>query len=84
MIEVKLSQGATPGKGGVLPASKITPQISEIRGIPQGKDCISPNSHQEFSTVDELIDFIEMIANETGLPVGVKSAIGQLGFWKEL
>ena len=84
MIEVKLSQGAKPGKGGVLPASKITPQISEIRGIPQGKDCISPNSHQEFSTVDELIDFIEMIANETGIPVGIKSAIGQLGFWKEL
>ena len=49
-----------------------------------GKDCISPNSHREFSTVDELIDFVEKIADATGRPVGVKSAIGQLTFWEEL
>ena len=84
MIEIKLSQGAKPGKGGVLPGSKVTAQIAEIRGIPEGQTCISPNSHREFAAVDELIDFIEKIANATGLPVGVKAAIGQLAFWEEL
>ena len=84
MIEIKLSQGAKPGKGGVLPASKVTAEIAAIRGIPEGQDCISPNSHREFSTVDGLIDFVEQIADATGLPVGVKSAIGQLTFWEEL
>jgi glutamate synthase (ferredoxin) len=83
-IEIKLSQGAKPGKGGILPASKITEEISSIRGIPMGQDCLSPNRHTEFSDVDSLIDFIENIADKTGLPVGVKSAIGQLDFWDEL
>jgi len=84
MIEIKLSQGAKPGKGGVLPGSKVTPEIALIRGIPVGEDCISPNSHPEFSNVEELLAFIEKIAKATGLPVGVKSAIGQLAFWQEL
>jgi glutamate synthase (ferredoxin) len=83
-IEIKLSQGAKPGKGGILPAAKVTHEVSEIRGIPIGKDCLSPNTHSEFSNVDELIDFIEKIANETGLPVGIKSAVGKLDFWEEL
>ena len=83
-IEIKLSQGAKPGKGGILPASKVTTQIAKIRGIPVGKSCISPNSHPEFDTVDELIDFIERIAERTGLPVGIKSAIGEIRFWEEL
>lgn len=84
MIEIKLSQGAKPGKGGVLPAKKITPEISEIRGVPMGKDCLSPNGHTAFSNVDEMIDFIEMLAEATGLPVGIKSAVGELEFWEML
>lgn len=83
-IEIKLSQGAKPGRGGVLLAEKITPEIAEIRGIPQGEDCISPPGHAEFSNADELLDFVEAIAEETGLPVGIKSAVEQLDFWREL
>ena len=83
-IEVKLSQGAKPGRGGVLPGKKVTEEIAEIRGIPEGQDCISPPSHPEFSDVDGLLDFVEAIADETGLPVGIKSAVGQVGFWQEL
>ena len=83
-IEIKLSQGAKPGKGGILPKEKITTEIAEARNIPKGKDCISPNYHKEFSTPDELIDFVEKIAKATGLPVGVKAAIGKTVFWEEL
>jgi glutamate synthase domain-containing protein 2 len=83
-IEIKLSQGAKPGKGGILPGAKVTAQISEIRGIPIGKDCISPNYHAEFSSADGLIDFVEKIAQRTGLPVGIKGAVGSLGFWEDL
>lgn len=83
-IEIKLSQGAKPGLGGILPAAKITPEISQIRGIPMGKDCKSPSSHREFSDVDGLLDFVEKVADTTGLPVGIKSAVGDLGFWEEL
>ena len=83
-IEIKLSQGAKPGLGGVLPASKITPEISRIRGVPQGRDCISPAAHPEFDDVDSLLDFVERIAEATGLPVGIKSAIGESSLWSEL
>ena len=83
-IEIKLSQGAKPGKGGVLPAAKVSAEIAKIRGIKMGEDCISPNSHAEFSDVDELIDFIEKIAERTGLPIGIKSAVGDGLFWEEL
>ncbi len=83
-IEVKLSQGAKPGKGGVLPGRKVTAEIAQIRGVEQGEDCISPNGHAEFSDVKSLIDFIEKIAKATGLPVGIKSAVGKLDFWHEL
>ena len=83
-IEIKLSQGAKPGKGGILPGAKVTAEIAAVRKIPQGKDCISPNTHSEFRTVDEMINFIELIADRTGLPVGIKSAIGQLQFWRDL
>lgn len=83
-IEIKLSQGAKPGKGGVLPGAKVTAEIANIRCIQQGEDCISPNAHSEFATVDELIDFIEAIAERTGLPVGIKSAVGDIQFWQEL
>jgi glutamate synthase domain-containing protein 2 len=83
-IEVKLSQGAKPGLGGMLPGAKVTPQIAEIRGIEPGVDCISPSRHAEFSDVDSMLDWVELLAAETGLPVGVKSAVGDLGFWESL
>ncbi|GAA0872153.1 FMN-binding glutamate synthase family protein [Gangjinia marincola] len=83
-IEVKLSQGAKPGKGGVLPASKISKEIAEIRNVPQGKDVLSPPNHTAFTNVSEMVAFIEEIADETGLPVGIKAAIGKLDQWKEL
>jgi glutamate synthase domain-containing protein 2 len=83
-IELKLSQGAKPGKGGVLPAAKITDEIAKIRQIPMGVDVISPAYHSEFSNVPEMLDFIEKIAQATGLPVGIKSAVGKLEQWEEL
>jgi glutamate synthase (ferredoxin) len=83
-IEIKLSQGAKPGLGGVLPAAKITPEIARIRGIPIGKDCVSPASHSAFSDVSSMLDFIERLADATGLPVGIKSAVGDMRFWHEL
>lgn len=77
MIEVKLSQGAKPGHGGVLPASKITPEIAEARGIPMGEDCVSPSAHPEFSTPLELVEFIAKLReNADGKPVGFKLCIG--------
>ena len=83
-IEIKLSQGAKPGLGGLLPGTKVTPQIAEIRGIKPGVDCISPSRHAEFHDVDSMLDWVEMLADETGLPVGIKSAVGDLRFWTEL
>lgn len=83
-IEIKLSQGAKPGLGGVLPAGKITPEIARIRLIPLGQDCISPSAHSAFHDVSSMLDFIEQLAEATGLPVGIKSAVGELSFWEEL
>jgi len=83
-IELKLSQGAKPGKGGMLPAAKINQEIATIRHIPMGKDAISPAFHSEFSNIPEMVDFIERMAEATGLPVGIKSAIGKLEQWEEL
>ncbi|WP_426430049.1 FMN-binding glutamate synthase family protein [Winogradskyella sp. HB-48] len=83
-IEIKLSQGAKPGKGGVLPGKKITKEIAEIRGVEVGKTVLSPPNHKAFSTVPELVDFVESIAEATGLPVGIKAAIGKLEQWEEL
>ncbi|WP_372756513.1 FMN-binding glutamate synthase family protein [Mariniflexile sp.] len=83
-IEIKLSQGAKPGKGGVLPGAKITKEIAKIRGVEIGKDVMSPPNHKAFSNVPEMVDFIENIAETTGLPVGIKAAIGKLDQWEEL
>lgn len=83
-LEIKLSQGAKPGLGGVLPSAKITKEIADIRLIPMGQDCISPAKHATFSDVDSLLDWVEELADKTGLPVGVKSAVGDLGFWHQL
>ncbi len=83
-LEIKLSQGAKPGLGGHLPGAKVSKQIAEIRGIPEGKDCISPSRHAEFSDVDSMLDWVELLAQETGLPVGIKSAVGDGLFWEQL
>jgi len=83
-IELKLSQGAKPGKGGMLPGSKINDEIAAIRLIPKGKDAMSPAFHTAFSNIPEMVKFIESMAEETGLPVGIKSAIGKLEQWEEL
>jgi glutamate synthase domain-containing protein 2 len=83
-IELKLSQGAKPGKGGVLPAAKITKEIAQIRNIPVGVDVISPAYHTAFSNIDEMLDLIELMADKTGLPVGIKSAVGKIEMWEEL
>jgi glutamate synthase domain-containing protein 2 len=77
MIEIKLSQGAKPGHGGVLPAAKVTPEIAETRGVPLGKDCISPARHSAFSTPRELMAFIVRLRELSGgKPVGFKLCIG--------
>ena len=77
MIELKLSQGAKPGHGGMLPASKISEEIAEARGVPMGQDCISPASHPEFSTPIELIEFVGRLRElSDGKPVGFKMCIG--------
>lgn len=83
-IEIKLSQGAKPGLGGVLPAAKVTPDIARIRLIPLGADCISPSAHTAFHDVSSMLDFIETLADKTGLPIGIKSAVGDVSFWREL
>jgi len=83
-IEIKLSQGAKPGLGGMLAARKVTPEIAAMRGVQPGRDCISPPGHSAFRDADELLDFVERIADATGLPVGIKSAVGEDGFWTEL
>lgn len=83
-LEVKLSQGAKPGLGGMLPGAKVTAEIAACRGVEAGRDCISPSRHAEFRDTDSLLDWVELLASETGLPVGIKSAVGELGFWGEL
>ncbi len=84
-VEIKLSQGAKPGAGGILPAAKITREIVEIRGVPFGKDCVSPAAHSAFRDADELLDFVEKISEASGgLPVGIKSAVGQMKLWEDL
>ena len=74
MIEIKLSQGAKPGHGGILPGSKVTPEIAEARGIPVGVECVSPSTHSAFSTPLELMYFISKLRTlSDGKPVGIKS-----------
>jgi glutamate synthase domain-containing protein 2 len=83
-IEVKMSQGANPGMGGLLPAAKVNAEFARIRGVPMGKDVVSPAAHAEFGDVSSMLDFLEKLADATGLPVGIKSAVGELEFWHEL
>ncbi len=78
MIEIKLSQGAKPGHGGVLPAAKVTPEIAAIRGVPLGIDCVSPARHSAFSTPLEMMEFIDKLRGLSGgKPVGFKLCLGQ-------
>lgn len=80
MFEVKLAQGAKPGKGGILPGHKVTPEIAAIRGIPVGQDSISPNRHLDIGNIHELGEFVQRVRALTGRPVGVKMVAGQPGF----
>ncbi|RTL63046.1 MAG: FMN-binding glutamate synthase family protein [Hyphomicrobiales bacterium] len=84
MFEVKLSQGAKPGKGGILPGGKVTADIARIRGIAEGSDSISPNRHPEIDSVSDLLDFIHHIREVTGKPVGFKAVIGAYGWLDNL
>lgn len=83
MFEIKLSQGAKPGKGGILPAAKVTPEIASIRGIPVGKDSLSPNGHAEIDSPVSLLDFIENVRGISGKPTGLKLAVGDWGWFDE-
>ena len=84
MFELKLSQGAKPGKGGILPAEKVTRDIAAIRGIPVGQASISPNRHPEFDDIGGLLDMIGHIREVTGKPVGFKAVIGAYGWLEEM
>ena len=83
MFEIKLSQGAKPGKGGILPASKVTKQIAEIRGIKEGEASISPNCHEEIANVEELLAFIKRVRDAVKKPVGIKLVLGQYDWLDE-
>lgn len=80
MFEIKLSQGAKPGKGGILPGAKVTEDIADIRGLKVGQDAISPNRHPEIDNVGDLLDIIHYVRDVTGKPVGFKAVIGAYGF----
>ncbi len=84
MFEVKLSQGAKPGKGGILPGGKVTSIIAEIRGIKVGEDSISPNRHLDINCNNELLDFISHVRKVTGKPVGFKTVVGSLAWFDDL
>ncbi len=83
-FEIKLSQGAKPGKGGVLPGGKVTEEIALIRGIPAGKDSISPNRHYDIANMNQLLDKVAYLRDLTGRPVGVKTAVGGWEFINDL
>lgn len=78
MIEVKFSQGAKPGKGGLLPKEKITPEIAELRGVPMGEDVISPPLHKECFDDSTTVSFIRRVQEVAGIPVGIKFCVGRM------
>jgi glutamate synthase domain-containing protein 2 len=84
MFEIKMSQGAKPGKGGMLPGRKVTAEIAKIRGIPKGHDSISPNGHKEIRSAGDLLDMISLIRQTTGKPVGFKAVIGSIDWFDDL
>ena len=84
MFEIKLSQGAKPGKGGILPADKVNGEIAKIRGIPIGKASLSPNRHPEHKTIGDILDMIDLVRRVTGKPVGIKTVVWAWGWLQEL
>jgi glutamate synthase domain-containing protein 2 len=84
MFEIKMSQGAKPGKGGILPGVKVNAEIASIRGIAIGQDAISPNRHPEIKHVNDLLDMIDYVRTTTGKPVGVKMVVGATEFFDDL
>lgn len=84
MFEIKLSQGAKPGKGGILPGAKVTEEIAKIRGLEVGKDAISPNRHPEVDSVEDLLDMVGYVREVTGKPVGLKFVVGAYGFLENM
>ena len=84
MFEIKLSQGAKPGKGGILPGAKVTPEIAKVRLIDEGQDSISPNRHPEINSIGDLLDFIDRVRKVTQKPTGIKSVIGAYGWLDNL
>ena len=84
MIEIKLSQGAKPGKGGILPGGKVTEIIAMTRGIPVGEDSISPNRHKDIGSIDDLLNMIHRVREVTGKPVGIKAVIGAVEWLEEI
>ncbi len=84
MFEIKMSQGAKPGKGGILPKEKVSNEIANIRGIPEGQASISPNGHTDVRNVGDLLDMIDHIRQVTGKPVGFKMVVGELSFFDDL
>lgn len=84
MIELKLSQGAKPGKGGILPAEKVTAEIAKIRGIPEGEASISPNRHPDINSASDLLDMLNHLRDVSGKPVGFKAVIGAYGWLDDL
>ena len=84
MFELKMSQGAKPGKGGILPAAKVTQEIADIRGIEAGKDAVSPNRHMEINNNSELLNMLEHLRSVAGKPVGFKSVVGAYGWLDSL
>jgi glutamate synthase domain-containing protein 2 len=84
MFEIKLSQGAKPGKGGILPGAKVTDVIASTRGIEAGKDSLSPNRHPDIGSIDDLLNTIHRVREATGKPVGNKAVIGQSAWLDEL
>lgn len=84
MFEIKMSQGAKPGKGGILPGLKVTEEIAHIRGIPLGQDSISPNGHIEFKNVGDILDMIARVREVTGKPTGIKAVLGDVQWLDDL
>ncbi|QTD55955.1 FMN-binding glutamate synthase family protein [Parasphingorhabdus cellanae] len=84
MFEIKMSQGAKPGKGGILPAEKVTDIIAQVRGIEKGQASISPNRHPEINSVGDMLDFIAHVRAVTGKPTGIKAVVGSYGWLIEL
>ena len=84
MFELKMSQGAKPGKGGILPGIKVNAEIAAIRGIPEGEDSISPNRHPEINDAGSMLDMINHIRDVTGKPVGFKAVVGSYSWLTDL